>query len=213
MLEQELKEIWKNSADGEKIKFDLSRLMMELNKKMNQMERSIRRRDRREIFTAIIAIPIFGYLAYEVPFPITKIGLILAMIGFGWGIYKFRANKKNKLPTRLNLSFREQLENQKANMVQEAKLLDTVLYWFLIPSFFPYAISILGFGNPADYGWSHPLINELLPIPFIYKVAYLVLGIIIYGAILWTNKWVLKKTVQPLIKDIERVQQQMEKID
>lgn len=211
MLEQELKEIWKHSADGEKIKFDLSRLMIELNGKMNRIERGIRRRDRSEIITSILAIPIFGYLAYEVPFPLTKVGLILAIIGFVWVIYKYRVNKKNKFPTRLNLSFREQLENQKANMAQEAQLLDTVLYWFLIPSFIPYTISILGLGNPDEYGWSNRIANELLPIPFIYKLASLVLAAVIYAAILWTNKRILKKTLQPLIKDIEQVQYQLEK--
>lgn len=213
MLEQELKEIWKNSSNTEKIKFDLSRLLIDLNDNINSLEKAILKRDRVDFATALISIPVFGYITYIIPFPITKVGVILAMIGFIWSIIKRRSHKKNKLPIQLNLSFREQLENQKTNMLQEVKLLDTVLYWFLIPSFIPFAISIIGLGDPTEYGWSNTILNQVLPMPLTYKIANLIFAVIICIVIFWANKRVIRKTLKPHIKDIDKVIHQLDHID
>ncbi|WP_074407707.1 hypothetical protein [Aquimarina megaterium] len=209
MLEQELKEIWKNSSETERIKFDLSKLMIELNDKINRFERAFRRRDREELITTVISIPIFGCIAYLIPFPITKVGVILAMIGFIWGIFERRNHRKQKAPINLTLPFQEQLENQKNNMYREVKRYDTVLYWFLIPSFIPYAISIIGLGDPTEYGLSNTILNQLLPISFIYKIGSLVFAVVIFVAIFWAYKRVIRKQFKPLIKDIDKVMHQL----
>ncbi|WP_024769092.1 hypothetical protein [Aquimarina macrocephali] len=210
MLEQELKEIWKNSSETERIKFDLSKLMIELNDKINRFERAFRRRDREELITAIISIPIFGYIAYLIPFPITKIGVVLAMIGFIWGIFERRNHRKQKAPVNLILSFQEQLKNQKNNIHREVKRYDTVLYWFLIPNFIPYTISIIGLGDPTEYGLSNTILNQLLPISFIYKIGSLVFAVVIFIAIFWAYKRVIRKQFKPLIEDIDKVMHQLE---
>ena len=54
MLEQELKEIWKNSSQKEKIKFETSRLLIDLKSKMDHIEKAIHRRDRTEIAASIL---------------------------------------------------------------------------------------------------------------------------------------------------------------
>lgn len=210
MLEQELKEIWRNSSETERIKFEMSRLLIDLKNKMSRLERFIRIRDISEITTAIIFIPIFGYFAYEIPFVVTKIGCIFTMIWFGYLIFKLRDVKKHKLSIDPALSFREQLANQKAYILQEARLIDTVLYWYLLPPLVAHAILVLGLGDPVEYGWSNTLTNEILPIPLINKIVYLIFCAILYAGILWINKRVVNKTYKPVIKDIERVQQQLE---
>ncbi len=210
MLEQELKKIWKNSSETERIKFDLSKLMIELNDKINKFERAFRRRDREELITALISIPIFGCIAYLIPFPITKVGIILAMIGFIWSIYERRNHRKKMTPINPILSFREQLEKQKDNILQELKRYDTVLYWFIIPGFIPYAVSIIGLGDPAEYGWSNTIINQLLPMPLIYKIGSLVFAVVIFVAIFWAHKRVIRKQFKPLIENIDKVMHQLE---
>jgi len=210
MLEQELKNIWRNSSRAEKIKFDLSRLLIDLKGKMNRIEKSIRRRDKVEITVAILMIPIFGYFVYEIPFPLTKIGSILTIIWFVYLIFKLRDVKKHKPPVDLTLSFRKQLENQKAYMLQQARLLDTVLYWYLLPPLVANAILVLGLGDPAEYAWTNSLANKILPIPLMSKIVYLVFVAVLYAGILWINKRTVNKTFKPVIKEIERVQHQLE---
>ena len=210
MLEQELKEIWRNSSETEKIKFEMSRLLIDLKNKMSRIERYIRIRDILEISTAILFIPILGYLAYEIPFVVTKIGCILLMTWFGYIIFKFRDVKKHKLPIDLALSFREHLANRKAYLLQEARLIDTIFYWFLLPILVAYSIFVLGLGDPVEYGWSNIIANKMLPIPLINRIGYLIFCAVIFAGLLWKNKRSVNKIYKPVIKDIERVQQQLE---
>lgn len=213
MLEQELKKVWKNSSRTEKIKFETSRLLIDLNKKMNRFEKAIRYRDIREIFSSVLGIFLFGYFTYEIPFMLTKAASFFGMIWFAYVIYRFRAAKKQKLPSNLSLTFREQLENQKSNMIQQARLLDTVFYWYLLPPFIMNILFVIGLGDPKEYGWSNTIINELLPIPLINKIVYLIFVAVLYAGILWLNKRAVKKDIKPVIKEIERVQQQLESED
>lgn len=210
MLEQELKEIWKNSSQAEKIKFETSRLLIDLNKKMNRFEKAIHYRDIREIFSSVLGILLFGYFTYEIPFVLTKAASFFGMIWFAYVIYRFRAAKKQKLPSNLSLTFREQLKNQKSNMIQQARLLDTVFYWYLLPPFIMNILFVIGLGDPKEYGWSNTIINELLPIPLINKIVYLIFVAVLYAGILWLNKRAVKKDIKPVIKEIERVQRQLE---
>lgn len=210
MLEQEIKEIWKNSSQEEKIKFDLSRLLIDLKNKMSRLERYIRVRDKLEITTAILFIPIFGYLAYEIPFIVAKIGCILIMISFGYIIFKLRDVKKHKLSIDPVLSFREQLANQKAYLIQEARLMNTILYWYLAPSLVSYSILVLGLGDPVEYGWSNIFADKILPIPLTNKIIYLIFCAALFTGISWVNKRRVNKTYKPVIKGIERVQHQLE---
>jgi uncharacterized membrane protein len=210
MLETELKEIWKNSSAEERIKFDLSRLIIDVNEKVSKLEQAIRSRDIADLVTSLVSIPIFGFLAYVVPFPVTRIGILLAMVGFIWNIIAKRIHQKKKQPVSATTSFREQLAVQKSRLLQEIRLSDTVLYWFLLPGFIPFAVSILGLGDPMAYGLTNELINQILPMSFAFKLGNLLFAVVVFGAIYWANKRNIRKTLVPMIEDIENAQQQLE---
>ncbi len=213
MLEQELKNIWKNSSKTERIKFETSRLIIDLNRKMNRFEKTIQYRDIREIASSVLGILLFGYFVYVIPFLLTKIASVFMVIWFAYVIYKFRAAKKYKSSANLSLSFHEQLKNQKENMIQQARLLDTVLYWYLLPPFILNVIFIMGLGSPTDYSWANTTANRLLPLTITYKIGYLIFIAVLYAGILWLNKRAVKKGINPVIEDIERVLQQLERED
>ena len=209
MLEQELKDIWKNSSQVDKIKFDLSRLMIDLNRKLNEIERNIRSRDRRESGAAIVGVLIFAYFGYVIPFPITKIACILAIAWSVYVIYKLKSVQKYKRPVDISLSFREQLENQRIHISQQVKLLNSVLYWYVLPPFIMNIIFIMGLGDPQEYDWA-PRLVHLIPVTLKAKLSMLGFIAAFNVFIVWLNKYTVRKTLKPLIKDIERVQHQLE---
>lgn len=218
MFEQELKDIWKKGYQEEDFKIDLSRLKTDLKGKMDTLKRSIRRRDITEIGASIFGILSFSYLAYEIPFPATKIACILTVLWFVYVIFKLKKNKKQKQPIDLSLTFRDQITNEKANMLQEVKLLNTVLYWYVIPPVIFNVIFIWGFGNPTDFDWTPWIIEklvdnnklDLLPISLLMKLLY-VFGIIGFNVfVIWLNKRAVKKTLMPLIENIDTVISQLE---
>ena len=210
MIEEELRNIWKNAPETEKIKFDLSKLLIELNNKMNHIEKAIVARDRREIIASVVGIFWFSYFAYEIPFPITKIACVLIVFYFVYVIYKLRSVRKKSSSDHLNmsLSFREQLQQQKIFMTQQKNLLNSVLYWYVLPPFLMNILFIIGLGDPAIYNWE-PMLIDLIPIQLHEKIRTIIILMIFYGYIVWLNRRAARIRYQPMIEDIERAQQQL----
>ena len=59
MLEQDLKNIWNNSSQKPQISIETNRLVEELNKKVNSIQKRIGISDIREISASVIGIIIF----------------------------------------------------------------------------------------------------------------------------------------------------------
>lgn len=212
MVEQELKDIWRNSSQMERIKFDLSRLIVDLNDKATKLNNVIRKRDRREIIASVFASALFIYLAYSVPFLIARIGCVLAVASFGYLVYRLRHNRELKKPIDLTLSFKDQLARQRQNMEQEAKLLNTVLYWYILPPFIAQVIFIFGIGDPSAIGWESQLL-EHLPLTMYSKLRFIGFVALFNLLVVWLNKRAVKKSITPIIEEIDRLQQQLEKED
>jgi hypothetical protein len=133
MSEQEIKDIWNNSSKAAQISIETNQLVKELNTKVNNIQKKIRNRDTGEIVASVIGILIFGYLLYEIPFPITKVACSFSIIWFALVIFKFRKSKKQNTVTNLSLSMTEQLAHQKVIIQQQLILLNSAAYWYSIP--------------------------------------------------------------------------------
>lgn len=209
MLEQELKDIWNNASKTAQISIETNQLVEELNAKVSNLQKKIRTRDVREISASVIGILLFSYLLYEIPFPITKVACGLAIAWFVFVILKFRKSKTQNIKTDFSLSLTEQLKNQKTMMVQQAKLLDSALYWYAIPPFIMNFIFILGLENPTDYNWTNSIAESLLPLTSNLKTITIIGLALFYAFTFWVNKRALNKDVNPMIKSIDKMQQQI----
>ena len=209
MLEQELKDIWNNASQTAQISIETNLLVEELNTRINGIQKKIRKRDIREIAASIFGILLFGYLFFEIPFPITKLACGLAIAWFVFVILKFRKSKTQNVKTDFSLSLTEQLNHQKTMMVQQAKLLDSALYWYAIPPFIMNFIFILGLENPTDYNWTNSIAESLLPLSSHLKTITIIGLALFYAFTFWVNKRALNKDVNPMIKSIENMQQQI----
>lgn len=209
MLEQQLKVIWKDTSAKAQINFDLARLMIDLQHKTDRIEGNIRARDRREIVASLIGIVIFSYFAYEIPFPITKVACLLAVLIFIFIIYKLRRTRKQMVAVNMASSFREQLQQQKIFFKNQQQLLQSVLWWYLLPPFVMNIIFIIGIGDPAAYDWS-PALLDLLPITPREKIGSLVALALFYGFVYLLNQRSAKSVYPPVIQELERVQAQLD---
>jgi MFS family permease len=206
MLEQELKNIWNNSSQSGQISIETKQLTEEFNTKINSIQKKIRSRD---IFASIIGILIFGYLLFEIPFPITKVACGLAIAWFVFVIVKFRKSKLQNTKTDISLTVTKQLNNQKTIMLQQSNLLNSALYWYTIPPFFMNFIFILGLENPIDYNWNNNIAESVLPLTLNLKIITLIGLALFYAFTFWISKRALNKDVKPIIKDIEKMQEQI----
>jgi len=209
MLEQELKDIWNNSSQSGQISIETKQLTEELSTKIKSFQKKIRSRDIREISASIIGILIFGYLLFEIPFPVTKVACSLAIAWFVFVIIKFRKSKLQNTKTDFSLTIAEQLNNQKTRMLQQSNLLDSALYWYAIPPFIMNFIFILGLENPIDYNWTNSVAESLLPLTSNFKIVILIGLALFYAFTYWIHKRALNKDVKPTLESIEKMQQQI----
>lgn len=210
MLEQELKNIWKNSSKTAQISIETDRLVKEFDTKMTNIQKTLRKRDVREISASVFGILIYSFFAYEIPFPITKFSCFLSILWFVYVIYKFRKSNPQNSSETLALPLQEQLAHKKQLLEQQLKLLNSAGYWYAGPSYVTNLIFIIGLKNPADYNWTNPLAENLLPLTVNAKVGTIIGLGIFYLLIIWVFKIAAKKDVQPILKNLEVIQQQIE---
>ena len=209
MLEQELKNIWKNSSKTARISIETDRLVQEFDTNITNIQKKIRKRDVREISASVFGILIFSFFAYEIPFPITKFSCFLSILWFLYVIYTFRKSNQQNSSENLSLPLKEQLAHKKQLMQHQQKLLNSAGYWYAGPSFITNFIFIIGLRNPADYNWTNQIAENLLPLTVNAKVGTIIGLGIFYLLVIWVHKIAAKKDVHPILKSIEAIQQQI----
>lgn len=143
MFENELTEIWKQSAKPEVGKFNPSELLANLDSQLKNFDKCLKNRDRREVFAAAIIILIFSIGAILFTGIISKIGLILCALYGIIVIYVLRNVKKHK-PANFTLPVKDYLVKHRDYLVKERNLLKNVIYWYLLPPFIGEVLFFVG---------------------------------------------------------------------
>lgn len=196
MIEDELIKIWKSSPNQERVKFEKSRLMIDAQSSLDRFHKAIRNRDLAETIAAIIVIPIFAYYAYIVPHTLTKIASVLIAL---WAVYvmmRLKKARKSK-PSAFTETYHEYLYKTREYLIVQKKLLDTALYWYILPGFAFILLFLIGFiGIPEKH-------------EYIIKTGTLsiVLGVLMY----FLNRRAVKKRITPRLKKVDELIKVMEK--
>lgn len=194
-MEDELIKIWQSSPNQEKIKFEKSKLMIEVQSSLDKIQRSWKYMIIRETIAAIIAIPAFLFITYNVPYTISKIGSIWIVLAVIYILIRLKSAKKHK-PTDLTETYIDYLYKTKDYLNAQKKLLDTVLYWYVLPVFPGYVLILMGFIH----------IPEKRKIIIIAALAFVVMAILAYIL----NKRGVRKEFDPRLKKIDELIQVLE---
>ncbi len=132
MMEEELIKIWQSSPNQERIRFKKSRLIIDVQSSMDDFHKKIKHRDLREQIAAATVIPIFAFFAYSTPNLLSKVASIL-IIGYAlFVVIRLRNAKKHK-PGAFTETYLEYLHKTRDYLVIQKQLLDSVLYWYILP--------------------------------------------------------------------------------
>lgn len=208
MEEQELKQIWRRSSKKEEITINPNTLIVEFKRKMEQRERIVRRRDLKETIAAIFAVILYTVVIIKKPFSISSIGGILMILAMINVVIKLYNNRKSKFAKQLFLPVKEQLLQQRAFMLGQAKLLRNVL-WLFLPVFVSYLIFEWGnylynFNDSSlfEIGMTKRLFTKLLTTLFMIAIGC-------YVTI--QNRRAAKVNWEPLISDINTILENLDK--
>lgn len=195
MIEDELIKIWQSSSNEERIKFEKSKLMIELQSSLDRLNRWWKFGVQVETVATFIAIPIFAFIAYWAPFTSTKIASIFIIIYVVFVIIRLIGIKKYK-PNDLEETYIEYLKKSKEYLKAKKNLIVTYNYWGALPLYPILFLFVVRF-------WELPSKRLLIIILFLNMI-----GLHVFGYIL--NKRKVKNRINPSIAKIDELIKQLE---
>ena len=196
MIEDELVKIWQSSPNQERIKFEKSRLIIDVQTSLNDVHKAVKYRDLLDIVSAAIVIPAFAFYIFFIPFTLSKIASGCIALWAVYVIIRIRKAKKNK-PDAFTGTYLEYLRKSRRFLMDQKELMDTVLYWAIIPFVTLVTLFLIGFWQRPG-----PTLNRAIAL-----CGNFALGIVIY----FMNKWAVKKQIMPRLEKVDELISVMEK--
>lgn len=193
MFDKALKKMWQNAPQKEQIRFEQSRLILDLKFKINRFDQKIKWRNALEITAAIIVMLAFGYYTYVFSSFTMKAGSLYLMLWAGYVIFRLLKTRKFKQQIASTKSLKTHLVAHRQYLLKEKNLSKTILYWYFLP-IIP-GVSLMLSSNIYDLTSSLKVIGGFIII--------IVLGYI-------KNQRSVNKEVQPLIEEVNEALSQLE---
>ncbi|WP_025665546.1 hypothetical protein [Aquimarina megaterium] len=190
MIEDELIKIWQSSSNQERVKFEKSKLMIELQSSLGRLHRWWKYLELVEVISAIICILSFGFIVYWAPFTTTKIASVLLII-FSINILIQVLGIKKIKPSDLEENYLEYLKKTMKYLNAQKKLLETSVYWVVLPIYPILLLFFIGF-------WHIPTKRYVIVITFLVAI-----GLGIYGYFL--NKKRVKNEINPRLDRVDEL--------
>jgi hypothetical protein len=190
MIEDELIKIWQSSNSQERIKFEKSKLMIELHSSLGRLHRWWKYLEMVNVISALITVPPFIFVVYWAPFTSMKIASALIIV---WAIYvgiRMSGIKKLK-PGDVEENYLRYLEKTRVYLLGQKRLLETSLNWAILTI---YPIFLLFFAGV----WEIPKARYVAVIAFSALV-----GIGIYEYYL--SKRRVKNEIDPRIARVDEL--------
>lgn len=194
MIEDELVKIWQSSSNQDRIKFEKSKLMIELQSSLKRLDRWWNYIELSETLLAVFGVLLSTFLLFKIPFILTKIALALMIICAVYLIIKYRGVKKFQ-PSDLENNYINYLKKNREYLQAQKKFLKTYFYWGILPVYpimLLFTISV----------W------EKVPIHLIILINVATIGIGVYGYFL--NKKRVEKEIAPRLSGIDELINQLE---
>jgi hypothetical protein len=192
MIEQELQKIWQDATTAERVLFNRTILLKELDNAVCSFEKGIRKRDRREIAVAVLLMPALAIIAYLIPFILSKVAMLLLIPWCLLVIYQLKRIKKEN-PDHVDMPLTGYLINKLQYVDRQKKLLQSVLYWYILPPSVLCILFFLGFNLPPGR-----------------LAIHIIIVLAVNMAILYLNMKAVKEDLEPLRHKLNETLKQLQ---
>ena len=131
-MDDELIKIWQSSPEEEQVKFEKSRLMIDMQSSLDRFDKLAKYSLLIEQIAGFTVIPVFLFYIYFVPFTLSKIASGLIVLYVIWYIIRLRRIKKLK-PNSVNVTYLDYLHETRNYLKMLKGMADTAIYWHVLP--------------------------------------------------------------------------------
>jgi H+/gluconate symporter-like permease len=188
----DLKQDWQETIRPPSTENNLTEVIAMLEKETTKIDKEIKRRDILEISIAMLLIPVWIYGLFTSAGTLQTLGYIVALVACLYIPYRLVNAKKVFSPK--DTSINAFLESEKQKVMQQKKLLESIVSWYIAP--LATAIVLITLGSTVD-ATGLPHLNDFL-IQYYGLLALLIVGVY------FLNKRAAKKKFGPLLENIEQ---------
>ncbi len=196
MIENELIQIWQSSPRHEQIKFEKSKLLLEVQSSLGRFDKISRNWDFGTIGTAIGMLFILLYVAFRLPSVLAKVGVILLMVWCVFLIYIVIRLKRTK-PNEAS-SYLDYLKQHKQYLKNHIRLSNRFMVLTIFPCFSAVTLVMIGKLNLWNKSWSEIASTKMVWVQF---SIFILVGIVAYVM----NKWVTKREFLPRLQKVNKL--------
>ena len=187
MTPEDMKHVWETQTTGIQLTINAEQLEVETRRFQKQFTTLLFWRDIREIGIALLLIPLWLYLGQKFGLPWTWYLMVPTLVWIAGYMYADRLRNKPSA-SKPGESLRGCLESTLAQIENQIRLLQSVLWWCLIPVAIP---MLAFFGHIA---WLSGSMDS-------FTILFLVVSVLIAGAVLFAvqglNQYVVRTDLKP----------------
>lgn len=187
MNDQELKSLWQQQQLTPPPALPDADLVARMKKKMRQFDRQIFWRDVRELAAAVFVIYSYFRMSLHCKTTLGCAGCWFVIAGavFISGVILY--SRRHKQPLNATPSMREYVVMESRKIGAQIRLLETVLWWYILPIFIGAEMYVLG--ETPD-----------LADKIVMTVTFIVIGAVLW----WVNRYAVKKSLRPLQVELKK---------
>lgn len=185
MNDQELKNLWQQQPVSTPT-VSAPQLVSAMQNKMSDLRRKLLARDARELFGCVVILVIFGLFFFNTQAPVSRLGDLIVMasaVFIGWRIIHARRSTPSAKPDATTV---ETLRAELHSVRTQSQLLQSVLWWYLLPIGTGVLISVWGDDNSL-----------------FFEIVFTLTIVLTYAYIYWINQWARKKQLVPAQAQLE----------
>lgn len=190
MIEDELVNIWQSSSNQERLKFEKSKLMIELDSSLARFNSWWKNMERVNVISGAVTVLGFLFGVYWAPFISMKIASALIVL---WAIYvgtRMSSIKKFK-PSDLEENYLDYLKKTRIYLLAQKRVFETSLNWITLSMYPIYILFFVGV-------WDNPVGRYVAVLSFLALV-----GVGIYSY--YKNKRIVKKEILPRLQKMDEL--------
>jgi hypothetical protein len=192
MNDQELKKLWQEQKLENGPAMAPDEQIAAMRKKMEQLHRRLNVRDFRELAAGVVVIVVFAIYFVIFPYLVARIGVLIVIGGMLFALWWMVIRSRRSVPQPIaDAPVAEWLKYELAKVQQQAELLRTVFWWYLLPPYIGVNAFVWGLPNG----------------PLAFNSAFTVFSALLYTWIYWLNQRARRKQLLPLQRELESLLQ------
>jgi hypothetical protein len=183
----EARHVWQSQTTAEAPKISEDEMLQLVKRESSAFDRTIARRDRRELIAGIVAAILFLPLLLGGPW-LSRAGVLVVLAAFVLIYRRLGAARRVEASERMDLSLAELLETERTKVSGQIRLLESVVSWYIIPPAVGAMLIVIGLDGLSWFTAGYTLFT-------------LAIAVLVYGL----NRLAVRHDLRPRRAQIDRL--------